>query len=120
MEPSILCQELFVRLGDDDVLVLDCRNLEDWARYELHIPGALWMTPEEIIEDLSVLPDDELIIVCGCAPDGSDMTQICRLLRLRGRNAVCLQGGLQEWIDSGLPTERHACPLSLTSPERTA
>lgn len=112
MEPAILCTELFVRLGDDDVLVLDCRSVEDWARYSLHIPGALWMTPEEIVQDLSILPDDELIIVVGCAEDGSDGRQICRLLRLRGRNAVCLEGGLQEWITHGLPTERHACPLS--------
>ncbi len=116
MEHTILCTELYVRLGDDDVLVLDCRDIEDWARYEAHIPGALWMTPEEIINDLSILPDDELIVVCGCSADGSDVRRICRLLRMRGRNAVCLHGGLQAWVTSGLPTERHTCPLSAAHP----
>ncbi len=110
MEPSILCTELFVRLGDDDVLVLDCRDVDAWTHYGLHIPGALWMPPEEILRDLFILPDDELIVVCGCAPDGSDMRRVCRLLRQAGREAVCLRGGLQAWITSGLPTERHFSP----------
>ncbi|XXF75518.1 rhodanese-like domain-containing protein [Myxococcaceae bacterium GXIMD 01537] len=110
MEPTILCTELYVRLGDEDVLVLDCRKAEDWARFGLHIPGALWMTPEEIARDLGVLPDDELIVVCGCDVDGADMRRICRLLRRRGRDAVCLQGGLHAWVTGGLPTERHAPP----------
>jgi rhodanese-related sulfurtransferase len=116
VDSSIFCTELYVRLGDDDVLVLDCRDIEDWARYELHIPGALWMTPEEIINDLSILPDDELIVVCGCTPENEDVKRICRMLRMRGRNAVCLHGGLQAWVSNGLPTERHACPLSAAHP----
>lgn len=116
MEPSILCAELYVRLGDDDVLVLDCRDVEDWAHHGLHIPGALWMTPEEILQELSMLPDDELIVVCGCSADGADVRRVCRMLRLRGRNAVCLHGGLQAWISSGLPTERHDHPLSAAQP----
>lgn len=116
MEPTILCTELFLRLGDDDVLVLDCRDVSDWSRYELHIPGALWMTPQQIVEELSVLPDDELIVVCGCEPDSEQCQRICRLLRMRGRQAVCLQGGLRAWTDSGLPTERHACSLSAAQP----
>lgn len=107
MEPTIVCDELYLRLGDDDVLVLDCRNATDWERYEFHIPGALKMTASEIARDLAMLPDDELIVLCGCSPDGADMRRVCRLLRLRGRNAVCLVGGLQAWVTGGYPTERH-------------
>jgi rhodanese-related sulfurtransferase len=99
------CAELYVRLGDDEVLVLDCREPEDWLRCGLHVPGALWMTFEEILRDVAVLPDDELIVVCGCASDGSDARRVFRLLRRLGFNVVCLEGGLQEWLTQGLPTE---------------
>ena len=105
--PRILCTELYVRLGDEEVLVLDCRDAKDWERYGMHIPGALWMSFEEVVRDGAALPDDELIVVCGCAPDGSDAHRVCRLLQQRGLSAVCLEGGLQGWITHGLPTESH-------------
>ncbi len=113
MEPTIICAELYVRLGDDEVLVIDCREASDWERYELHIPGALRMSVAEIARGLHMLPDDELIVLCGCSPDGMDMRRICRLLRMRGRNAVCLEGGLQAWVTGGFPTERHLRPQAV-------
>jgi rhodanese-related sulfurtransferase len=96
-----------MRLGDEEVLVLDCRDPSDWDRYGLHIPGALWMPFEALLRESQVLPDDELIVVVGCAPDGSDSRKAFRLLLQRGFNAICLEGGLQGWITHGLPTECH-------------
>ena len=109
------CDELYVRLGDDEILVLDCREPEDWTRYGWHVPGALWMTFEEIVRDVVVLPDDELIVVCGCAPDGSDARRVCRLLQRLGFNVVCLEGGLQAWMIAGLPTDCHQDMANLAS-----
>jgi rhodanese-related sulfurtransferase len=117
MELRIPCAELYLRLGDDDVLVLDCRSPEEWEQVEVHIPGALRMTPEEVARDLYVLPDDELIVLCGCTPEAEEVLHLCRLLLLRGRQAVCLQGGIQAWVEEGFPTERHLCPTpSLNGP----
>ncbi|WP_343213347.1 rhodanese-like domain-containing protein [Archangium violaceum] len=113
LDPRMPCTELYVRLGDEEVLVLDCRDPDDWVRYGLHIPGALWMPFEELLREAEVLPDDELIVVCGCAEDGSDARRACRLLQLRGRNAICLEGGLQAWITTGLPTESHEVGASV-------
>jgi rhodanese-related sulfurtransferase len=108
MVPVVDCRELFLRLGDDEVLVVDCRSYEDWERFELHIPGALWMPLSELDGDAHTLPDDELIVLCGSAADGSDTWRAYRLLQMRGREAVvCLEGGLQAWVTSGYPTERH-------------
>jgi rhodanese-related sulfurtransferase len=112
VDPRMPCTELYIRLGDEEVLILDCRAPADWERYGLHIPGALWMTFEEILEDIAMLPDDELIVVCGCASDGSDARRVCRLLQQRGLNAICLDGGLQGWITHGLPTESHVSESS--------
>jgi rhodanese-related sulfurtransferase len=107
LEPSIDCRELFVRLGDDEVLVIDCRDEEHWVRYELQVPGALKMGIEEISEFAHALPDDELIVLCGCLPDGSDSRRALRLLTVRGRDAVFLRGGLPAWLSQGYPTERY-------------
>ncbi len=112
MDPHLPCIELYLRLGDDDVLVLDCREPEDWERYALHIPGALWMPLEELWRDAEALPDDELIVVCGCSLDGIDSRRACRLLLQRGLHAVCLAGGLLGWVANGLPTECHSVGAS--------
>lgn len=103
----MLCGELSLRLEEDEVLVLDCRDQEDWAHCGLHIPGSLWMPFELLLTDSMILPDDELIVVCGIAADGSDARRACRLLQQRGLLAVCLEGGLQQWLEEGFPTESH-------------
>src|SRR5688572_16826584 len=72
MYPQMGCSELLRRLSDDEVLVLDCRGDRDWHRFEVHIPGALRVPLEELPDCAEVLPDDELIVVCDCSPDGSD------------------------------------------------
>ena len=107
MELRIPCAELYLRLGDDDVLVLDCRSPQDWEQLEFHIPGALRMTPEEVVQDQGVLPDDELIVLCGCESDVDAVLRLCQLLLLRGRNAVFIPGGIHTWVSEGFPTERH-------------
>lgn len=107
MEPSIQCAELFDHLADEEVLVLDCRSEAEWNRQRMHIPGALWMTIEELADAVPSLPDDELIVLCDGSSDGSDSRRACRLLRLCGRDAVFLQGGLPAWVRGGFPTEPH-------------
>src|SRR5687767_12260340 len=91
MQLRIPSAELYLRAGDDDVLVLDCRSPHHWEQIELHIPGALRMTPEEITRDLFILPDDELIVLCGCEEDWADVLRLCGMLLMRGLNAVCLE-----------------------------
>ncbi|ADO72814.1 rhodanese-like domain-containing protein [Stigmatella aurantiaca] len=107
MEPHIPCAELYLRLGDEDVLILDCRPSAHWERVEVHVPGALRMTPEEVAQYLTMLPDDELIVLCGCDLDEESVARVCRLLLLRGRNAVCLRGGIETWVAEGFPVESH-------------
>lgn len=110
MEPTIDCGELLAQLGDDEVLVLDCRTRDEWNTFGLHIPGALRMSVEEISEHAHSLPDDELIVLCGTRPDGSDVRRAYRFLQFRGRRAVVLAGGLREWVSEGFPTESHSAP----------
>ncbi len=104
------CTELLLRLGDDEVLVIDLRDREAWDELMLHIPGAMRLSLSELTQSADSLPDDELIVLCGFEPDGADSRRAARLLRLRGRAPEVLDGGLREWIQAGYPTERHASP----------
>ena len=113
MVPRIPCSELFLRLGDDDVLVLDCREAEDWEHLELHVPGALHLTAAELAEVATSLPDDELIVLCGSGPGERDTHRAWQVLQRYGLTAVCLQGGLQAWVTLGFPTESHSARGSL-------
>jgi rhodanese-related sulfurtransferase len=108
MDLTIDCDELYGLLEDDELVVVDCRSEEDWAHRPLHIPGALRMSIMDLHRAAHVLPDDELIVLCGAEPDGSDSQRARRLLKQRGRDAVCLAGGLEAWLRAGLPIERHA------------
>lgn len=107
MEPRIDARDLFLRLGDDELLVIDCRSDEAWESQPLHIPGAMRMTYAELCEAVHILPDDELIVLCAGEGEDEDAQQALRVLRLRGREAVCLQGGLSAWMEQGYPVERH-------------
>jgi rhodanese-related sulfurtransferase len=120
MELRIPCAELYLRLGDDDVLVLDCRSPDSWEQVEFHIPGSLRMTPEEVARDLFILPDDELIVLYGCEADWENVLRVCRMLLLQGRNAVCLEGGIQAWMAEGFPTEQHLCRESAMNDSHAA
>ncbi|MFL5321671.1 MAG: rhodanese-like domain-containing protein [Myxococcaceae bacterium] len=106
MAPEIPCSELLMRLGDDEVLVLDCREDGEWALSELQIPGALRMNLHELQHGVTALPDDELIVICGDKPDGADARRAWRMITAANRRAVCLHGGLHAWIAAGFPTER--------------
>jgi len=44
----ISADELKGLLGNPDVLVIDVRSDQDWARSELKIKGALWENPLEV------------------------------------------------------------------------
>ena len=102
--------ELLTRLGDDELLIIDCRTPDDWRRLERTLPGALHLSQADLSECAHILPDDELIVLCGWREDGGDARRAQRLLQIRGRQAFCLEGGLQAWITAGYPTEQYGEP----------
>jgi rhodanese-related sulfurtransferase len=100
LEP-VARDELFRRLRDEEVLVLDVRPAVEYAAG--HIPGAVNVPHDELAARLSELPSDADIIAycrgryCVFAPDA------VRLLRARGFSARLLAGGLPDWRLDGLP-----------------
>jgi rhodanese-related sulfurtransferase/DNA-binding MarR family transcriptional regulator len=100
LEP-VAQDELFRRLRDGQVLVLDVRPAAEYAGG--HIPGAVNMPHDQLTARLSELPAGADIVAycrgryCVFAPDAA------RLLRASGFSARPLDGGLPDWRLAGLP-----------------
>jgi rhodanese-related sulfurtransferase len=100
LEP-VAQDELFRRLHDGQVLVLDVRPEAEYAAG--HIPGAVNVPHDQLAARLTELPDGADVIAycrgryCVFAPDA------VRLLRQRGFAARPLDGGLPGWRLAGLP-----------------
>ncbi len=104
MEPTISCVELLLRLGDDDLLVLDCRDPETAGHLSsLTVPGALRIPLDDLRQWGRSLPDDELIVIVG--EDAGLARRACRLLHQLDRMGVVLDGGLHAWVSAGFPVE---------------
>ena len=98
-------RSLMASLGEDEVVVVDCRDEAGFVALPLLIPGAVRMSCEQIHATPMVLPDDELIVLY----DSEGVTSRCRraerILELAGRRAAALEDGLRGWISRGYPTE---------------
>jgi rhodanese-related sulfurtransferase len=98
--------ELFRRLRDGRVLVLDVRPEAEYAAG--HIPGAVNVPHDQLAARLAELPERADIVAycrgryCVFAPDA------VRLLRARGFSARPLKGGLPDWRLAGLPVTARA------------
>jgi rhodanese-related sulfurtransferase/DNA-binding MarR family transcriptional regulator len=105
LEP-VARDELFQRLNDGQVLVLDVRPEAEYAAG--HIPGAVSVPHDQLAARLAELPESADIIAycrgryCVFAPDA------VRLLRACGFSARPLQGGLPDWRLAGLPVSARA------------
>jgi rhodanese-related sulfurtransferase len=105
LEP-VAQDELFRRLHDGQVLVLDVRPEAEYAAG--HIPGAVSVPHDQLAARLAELPQRAEIVAycrgryCVFAPDA------VRLLRERGLSARPLEGGLPDWRLAGLPVTARA------------
>ncbi len=93
--------ELLVRVRQGDVVVLDVRPSTEY--YAGHIPGAISIPLEHLeAELLAIDPAAEVVAYCR-GPLCLLAPQAVALLRERGRSARCLEDGMPEWRQAGLP-----------------
>ncbi|WP_026452959.1 ArsR/SmtB family transcription factor [Saccharomonospora iraqiensis] len=94
-------EELLRRVASGDVVVLDVRPREEYDAG--HIPGAVSVPVEELVDQLDALPADQEIVAycrgswCVLAHDA------VRLLTAHGRTARRLTDGMLEWRLADLP-----------------
>jgi rhodanese-related sulfurtransferase len=92
-------------LKPSEVLVLDVRSTEDYAKG--HIPGAKNIPLADLPAKLSTLPKDKTLvtycgnITCALAPKAA-----YKLAEAGFTNVMELFGGIQTWQDKGFPIEK--------------
>ncbi|MFG2290215.1 ArsR/SmtB family transcription factor [Streptomyces sp. NPDC048595] len=96
-------EELRARVAVGDVVVLDVRPVEEYRAG--HIPGAVSLPVDELVDRVDELPEETDIVVycrgeyCVLAHDA------VRLLTDRGRRAIRLDDGMLEWRLAELPVD---------------
>ncbi len=85
------------------VLILDVRNPPEIAA-EGKIEGSMLIPMDQLPSRLRELPEDrEIVAVC---KRGMRSWNVANWLRGQGRNALSLQGGIDQWRALGLPLQR--------------
>lgn len=83
-------------------LLLDVR--EDWEWNENHVPGALHIPMQQVPSRLAEIPEDrDVYVYCKM---GGRSARVTDYLRRHGRGrAANVDGGIDAWIEAGLPVE---------------
>ncbi len=88
----------------EPMTLLDVRRKADYQANPNSIKGAVWRDPEKIGDWSKQLPADRRTVVY-CVKGGSISQSVTDRLRGEGLDAVFLDGGLKNWIESGQPVE---------------
>jgi rhodanese-related sulfurtransferase len=102
--------------SNQDVLLLDVRQPLDLLGNSVIIPGAQWLSPEEVRANPSMLPKErDVIVYCTCPSDKTSRTILHRALAMGFSRIKFLKGGLDGWRRNGCPVEPYNKPFHLNS-----
>jgi uncharacterized protein len=88
----------------EPITLLDVRRKADYQANPNTITGAKWRDPEKIGDWVKQLPSGKRTVVY-CVKGGSVSQSVTDRLRGEKFEAVFLEGGLKNWIESGQPVE---------------
>ncbi len=96
---TISSDELCKRLAEGDIILLDARPE---AEYENgHLPTALSLPPQKVLQALETLPDDKTIVAYCRGPFCVMADEVLALLAAHGRRVARLEEGVLEWQRAG-------------------
>jgi len=100
--------------SNQKVLVVDVRQPLDLLGDSVIIPGAQWLSPEEVRLNPSLLPkEDDLVVYCTCPSDKTSRLVLHRALARGFLRIKFLEGGLDGWRSKGYPVEPYTKPFHL-------
>jgi rhodanese-related sulfurtransferase len=89
-----------------DVLVFDVRLPLDLLTDSEIIPGAIRLSPKEVIENPSLIPQEkDSVVYCTCPSDKTSRAILRRALAMHFSRVKFLKGGLEGWKTMGYPVE---------------
>jgi rhodanese-related sulfurtransferase len=102
---SISPAELFARLGTATApRVIDVRRPDDFAKSEVVIVSAFHRAPDQSGHWRKELNEQSVVVHC---VHGRQVSQgVATALQSAGVNALYLEGGIEGWIEAGLPIRR--------------
>lgn len=83
-------------------MMLDVRTLEEWD--EAHIPDATLITLDQLEGRVDEVPTD-IPVVIYCRSGNRSQTALAILQKAGYSNLHNMLGGINAWIDAGLPTD---------------
>ncbi len=108
--PLIAPQEAARRLAENSLVAVDIRETEEYRG--LRLPGAR-LQPLSVLGRLPADADPEQPVVYFCRSGNRTKAAEAQQAARGHTEAHILAGGLQAWVDAGLPAERNDVPLSL-------
>jgi len=114
---SITAEALHALMSSSqNVQVVDVRQPLDLLGASVIIPGAKWLSPEQVRADPSLLPkDSDLVVYCTCLSDKTSRAILHRALAMGFLRIKFLKGGLDSWRSKGYPVEPYTKPFRLNS-----
>jgi rhodanese-related sulfurtransferase len=103
IEPEALHELL---ISNKKVLVFDVRQPLDLLAYSEIIPGARRIPPKDVIENPSLIPQEEdTVIYCTCPGEKTSRDILQRAKALNFSKMKILRGGLAAWKAKGYSVE---------------
>ena len=100
--------------SNQDVLVFDIRQPLDFLADSEIIPGAVRLSPKEVLENPSLIPKEkDAVVYCTCPSDKTSRAILHRALALHFLRIKFLKGGLAGWKAMGYPVEPYQKPFHL-------
>lgn len=114
---TIIPEELHALLASkSDVLVFDVRQPLNVLGDSVVVPGAKRVDPQKLLDDPSLIPATEQVIVyCTCPSDKTSRAVLHRALAMGYSQIKFLKGGLDAWRAKGYPVESYNEPFRLAS-----
>lgn len=115
---SISVEQLRSLTGSDKkVFLFDVRQPLDLLAYPELIPGATRIAPQEVLDNPSLIPrNEDIVVYCTCPGDKTSRIVLRRALALGFTRVKFLTGGLAAWKTKGYPVEPYQGSFRLSIP----
>jgi rhodanese-related sulfurtransferase len=98
-------------------LLFDVRQPLDLLAYPELIPGAKRIPPQEVLDNPSLIPrTEDIVVYCTCPGDKTSRIVLGRALALGFTRIQFLTGGLAAWKTKGYPVEPYLESFRLSIP----
>ena len=101
----------------ENVLLFEVRQPLDLLAYPELIPGAKRIPPQEVLDQPSLIPrNEDIVVYCTCPGDKTSRIVLRRALALGFTRIKFLTGGLAAWKTKGYSVEPYRESFRLTVP----